>query len=122
MTRIDRNADPITHGTDLRLEYRGEPFTGEVVERAGEQLLSQEFYVDGVPHGPTREWWPDGRRRAEGEMRHGLPHGTHRRWYADGRPEAERDFDEAGRLVSVRRWDEDGNPVEPGGRARRLSR
>lgn len=77
MNRIDIGADP-TYTDDLRLEYRGALYTGEVVEALGDQLLSQEFYVNGVRHGPSRKWWADGQMMSEGEMVAGSPSGIRR--------------------------------------------
>ncbi|MGV9409186.1 toxin-antitoxin system YwqK family antitoxin [Nocardia sp. NPDC003693] len=113
MSRIDRTADhdQISVGDDLRLEYRGEPFTGEVVETIGDQLLSQVFYVDGVQHGADREWWADGPLKSEGEVRHGRAVGTFREWHHNGQLAREKQFNERGRLVSVTTWDDEGNPI-----------
>ncbi|NKY56899.1 toxin-antitoxin system YwqK family antitoxin [Nocardia flavorosea] len=105
MRRIDLNSDATSIGDDLRLEYGGEPFTGEVVEElAPGQLLSQEFYVDGLPHGSTREWWPDGRLKSEGENYRGRPCGVMRRWHPDGRPATATLYDNHGASVAVRDW------------------
>ncbi|MFD4354891.1 toxin-antitoxin system YwqK family antitoxin [Nocardia sp. NPDC058519] len=114
--RIDSDIDQaeISTGADLRLEYRGEPFTGEVVTTVGEQLLSQTFYVDGIPHGQDREWWADGVPMAEGRTEHGRPVGTWRRWHHNGQLAVEKQFDSTGDLDDVRSWDEDGNEIEGG--------
>ncbi|AXK86427.1 hypothetical protein IU436_22940 [Nocardia farcinica] len=121
MKRIDLAVDAVSYADDQRLEHDGEPFTGEVVEQVGGQLVSQQFYVDGLAHGPEREWWADGGRKAEGEMRHGMPVGVHRFWHRNGQLAEEREFDDAGRMIRRRKWDENGDPVEiaAGRRARR---
>ncbi|OXR45407.1 putative antitoxin YwqK [Nocardia cerradoensis] len=111
MNRIDINVDPITWGEDLRLEYRGELYSGEVVEMLGDQLLSQEFYVNGIRHGPSRKWWADGRMMSEGEMIAGRPSGVFRKWHPNGRVAEEVHFDGNGMLVARYRWDEDGNYI-----------
>ncbi|MFF0542562.1 toxin-antitoxin system YwqK family antitoxin [Nocardia thailandica] len=112
--RIDSSADgaDIGTGADLRLEYRGEPFTGEVVETVGEQLLSLTAYVDGIPHGLDLEWWADGGRKSEGRVEHGLPVGVWRRWHHNGTLAVEKHFDDTGDLEDVRAWDEDGNEID----------
>ncbi|GAB4583202.1 hypothetical protein Ntsu_10340 [Nocardia sp. IFM 10818] len=114
MQRIDRNldGDQISVGDDLRLEYQGEPFTGEVVEAIGDELLSQEFYVNGIKNGPTREWWAGGPLKSEGEFRRGRVFGTFREWHDNGVQALEQEFNERGRMVSSRAWDEEGNPIE----------
>ncbi|MBF6289201.1 hypothetical protein IU457_23840 [Nocardia cyriacigeorgica] len=98
MKRIDLNIDETDSGDDLRLMYNGEPFTGEAVESVGDQLLSQEFYVDGIAHGTTREWWPNGQLKMEGQLRHGLECGVFRRWHENGQLAAEKQFDDFGTL------------------------
>ncbi|WP_280494994.1 toxin-antitoxin system YwqK family antitoxin, partial [Nocardia farcinica] len=112
MKRIDLAVDAVSYADDQRLEHDGEPFTGEVVEQVGGQLVSQQFYVDGIAHGPEREWWADGGRKAEGEMRHGMPVGVHRFWHRNGQLAEEREFDDAGRMIRRRKWDENGDPHE----------
>ncbi|MEU1985381.1 hypothetical protein [Nocardia sp. NPDC019395] len=110
MKRIDLNLDATSVDGDLRLEHNGQPFTGEVVEElVPGQLLSQEFYVDGLPHGSTREWWPDGHLKSEGENYRGKPRGVLRRWHPDGRPDTMSLFDENGELSAVKKWDRHGS-------------
>ena len=113
--RIDLDADRAEIGTDadLRLEYRGVPFTGEAVRFVGERLSAQTFYVNGVAHGPDREWWADGRPMSDGLLERGRPVGVWRRWYHNGRLAVERHFDAEGDLDEVRSWDENGAPIEP---------
>lgn len=119
MTRIDLETDPVVYRNDGILEYEGEPFTGEVVEQLGDQLIAQQFYVDGIPHGPDREWWVDGGPKSEGEIRHGMPTGIYRAWHRNGQLAEEREFADDGRVAVLRRWDEDGNPIEVAGRRAR---
>jgi hypothetical protein len=119
MRRIDwdRDDDDINYGDDMRLEYRGEPFTGEVVQdhRPEGALLSQKFYENGIENGPTREWWSDGRLKSEGYIRRGVAIGVFRRWHLNGRGglAEEKHFDESGSLFKVLEWDEDGDLLEP---------
>ncbi|ATL66223.1 toxin-antitoxin system YwqK family antitoxin [Nocardia terpenica] len=117
--RINANFDPVSWDIDLRLVYQGEPFTGEVVETLGDQLLSQEFYVNGISHGPDREWWPDGTLESEGQMRNGRPYGIYRRWHENGRLASEKHFSDDGRLHTVLEWDEAGNPIDTDPRRRK---
>ncbi|GAB2562478.1 toxin-antitoxin system YwqK family antitoxin [Nocardia heshunensis] len=114
MKRIDRtyDDDQISTGDDLRLEYRGEPFTGEVVTTLGDQLLTQTFYVNGVRHGLQRAWWSDGQLKSEGEVVFGTPEGVHKEWHRNGQLAKESHFDDMGRLRTVRAWGEDGSVIE----------
>lgn len=114
MRRIDWtfDEDDISVGDDLRMEYKGEPFTGELVTSLGDQLLSQAFYVDGIKHGHDRKWWATGQLRYEGETRNGWAYGVFREWHRNGVSATEKHFDEMGDLDTVREWDEDGNPVD----------
>ncbi|KZM75406.1 toxin-antitoxin system YwqK family antitoxin [Nocardia terpenica] len=116
--RINANFDPVSWDDDLRLEYQGEPFTGEVVETLGDQLLSQEFYVNGIPHGPDREWWENGALKSEGQVRHGRAYGVFRTWHENGQLASEKHFSDNGRLHTVLEWDENGNPITDEGRRR----
>ncbi|WP_224275547.1 toxin-antitoxin system YwqK family antitoxin [Streptomyces sp. LS1784] len=93
------------------LTYKGVPFTGEVVEAIGDQLLWQDFYVDGYQHGPAREFWADGPLKMEGQMVHGHCHGVFRYWNHDGTLAKEQVFDETGDLAEVR---EDFGQARPG--------
>lgn len=113
MIRIDwtRDDEDMGTGDDLRLEYRGAPFTGEVVTSHEDRLLSQSFYVDGVQHGVDRKWWMDGQAKSEGEVRNGVPVGVYREWHRNGQLAVEKDFDDNGNLRGVRKWDADGNLV-----------
>ncbi|MFF2808456.1 toxin-antitoxin system YwqK family antitoxin [Streptomyces sp. NPDC058000] len=116
MIRIDLRIDhdDIATDADLRLEYRGVPFTGEVVEAIGDHLLSQMFYVEGIPHGPDREWWADGRPMSEGQSDYGVPAGVWRKWHHNGQLAREQHFDSMGDPADIRTWDEDGHPTATG--------
>lgn len=114
MKRIDYSVSrrEIATDDDLRLTYRGEPFTGEAVETIGDQLLFQVFYVDGIPHGPDREWWADGPIKSEGQVNYGVPAGIWRTWHHNGQLASEQEFDDEGDPIETRTWDESGNPIE----------
>jgi antitoxin component YwqK of YwqJK toxin-antitoxin module len=113
MDKIDLNSDAVTWDGDQRLLYRDEPFTGEAVETIGSRIISQTFYIDGIPDGIDREWWSDGSPKSEGQNNHGLAVGTFRNWYVNGQLESEEEFAGDGTLLSRRKWDKDGNPVQP---------
>lgn len=75
------------------------------------KLLSQQFYVDGIPNGPDREWWSDGTLKSEGQVRYGLPHGVFHEWHKNGQLAREKFFGDTGQLQTVLEWDEAGNPI-----------
>ncbi len=105
--------DDVDTDDDTRVEYQGEPFTGEVVERAPDgQVIALTSYFNGVEDGPTTEWYPTGELKATGSVAHGRAVGLHEEWYRDGTLAAQDEFDERGRHLARRRWDEAGNPTE----------
>ncbi|MER6129724.1 hypothetical protein ABT173_45650 [Streptomyces sp. NPDC001795] len=112
LPRIDLDDADVDLDYAQRLLYRGEPFTGEVVEYLGEALVSLETYEDGLRHGPNREWYKDGALQSEGMARRGRPVGISREWHANGTLASEKVFSEDGwTMLSVREWDENGQPT-----------
>ncbi|MFF8717802.1 toxin-antitoxin system YwqK family antitoxin [Streptomyces sp. NPDC015184] len=113
VTRIDIDDPEVDMDQGQRLLYRGELFTGEVEEYLGDALVSLDSYVEGVQHGPSREWYKDGTLRSEATARTGLPVGTSREWHPNGVLAAEVEFSENGMtMVAERRWDEEGRPTK----------
>lgn len=103
--RIDRRLDDVEWDDSMVLLHNGEPVTGEVVETTVDGVvLSSDQYVDGVPDGATREWWADGRLKAEGTVRRGRLVGTYREWHEDGELAVQKEFDANGLLVAEQRW------------------
>jgi antitoxin component YwqK of YwqJK toxin-antitoxin module len=66
------------------LRYRGEPFSGHVVERAGEAVLARTPYLQGREHGLAEAYHPGGRRRYERSYELGRREGTHRAFWPNG--------------------------------------
>lgn len=98
------------YGEGVDYRYDGEPFTGEMIEIAPNgRLIKSEIYKEGVPHGPSREWYPNGVLREVGESRKGDPIGEWREWHPNGRLAALRLFSEFGNPLGHKLWDEDGN-------------
>lgn len=60
------------------------PFSGYVVERAGDRVLSRTPYLEGRRHGRATAYYPGGERRFEKEFRAGNREGTHRGWWPSG--------------------------------------
>jgi antitoxin component YwqK of YwqJK toxin-antitoxin module len=112
LSRIDIDDPDVDMDVAQRVLYRGEPFTGEVVEHLDGALVSLEIYERGVRHGPSREWYKDGALRSEGRAREGRPVGVFRDWHPNGELAAERAFSEDGStMLSDRAWDENGQPT-----------
>jgi hypothetical protein len=105
----DWDQDEIESGDDLRLEYHGEPYTGEIVRHGFEGLLSHQSYVNGIAHGPDTEWWADGTLRSAGQLRYGTPYGDYRFWHRNGQLACVKHFGEDGTLHRVEEWDQAGN-------------
>ncbi|WP_326767967.1 hypothetical protein OG978_28625 [Streptomyces sp. NBC_01591] len=113
VTRIDIDDPEVDMDRGQRLLYRGELFTGEVEEHLGGALVSLDSYVEGVQHGPSREWYEDGTLRSEATAREGRPAGVSGEWHPNGVLAAEVEFSENGlRTLAERRWDEEGQPTK----------
>ncbi|GAA4033006.1 hypothetical protein [Streptomyces plumbiresistens] len=107
--RIDIDGPDVDFDLGARLLYRGELFTGEVEERLGGDVVSLQSYVDGLPHGPSWEWYRDGTLSAEGTVYRSRPVGVWRRWHPNGVLAHEKTFSEDGQVIlSHRAWDESG--------------
>jgi antitoxin component YwqK of YwqJK toxin-antitoxin module len=107
------NIDDTSQEDEFTYTYRGEVFTGEVVDvdDAG-NVLWMTPVIDGVANGTERSWYPDGTLKAEIPRVGGRAIGTSRRWHTNGRLAEEREIDEYGVPVAVRKWDEHGKPIE----------
>ncbi|WP_107421902.1 MULTISPECIES: toxin-antitoxin system YwqK family antitoxin [unclassified Streptomyces] len=108
--RIDIDDPEVDMDGGGNLSYKGEPFTGEVAEYAGDSLISLDEYADGVLHGKSQEWHLNGTLSSAGRAKHGHPVGTWKQWHPNGSIASERVFAAAGRtMLSDRAWDENGN-------------
>lgn len=106
-----------------RLKKQADPYTGPVIiaDEAG-KLRHYGYYQDGKLHGAEikfyddgkirrqfdyhqgekihhREWFPNGNRKIDAEMRNGIGYGSHRTWFEDGRTRW------AGRFGENLRWE-----------------
>lgn len=109
------NIDETDVGDDLAYRYKGELFTGEIVETDPQgNVVNLLTLVDGRGNGPEVSWFSNGQMKTETMLRDGNPIGTSRAWYANGVLADERIFDERGFLVETHRWNEDGSeaPVQ----------
>jgi antitoxin component YwqK of YwqJK toxin-antitoxin module len=66
------------------LTYRGEPFSGWVIEREGEHLVARSPYLRGKEHGIAAGFYPDGSPRYLRVYEHGRREGTHRGYWQNG--------------------------------------
>ena len=66
------------------VRYGGRPFSGVVVERDGDRVLSRARYRDGQEDGLAEGFYPDGRRRYEKLFSRGRHEGTHRGFWPSG--------------------------------------
>jgi antitoxin component YwqK of YwqJK toxin-antitoxin module len=92
--------------------YQGKPFTGIGEEVSGSgAMISEIEFKDGMQHGTTRGWHPNGRLRRESMYRHNALHGQHREYYDDGRLKKDEEY-ENGVCLRSQEWDKDGNLKE----------
>lgn len=82
-------------GPDLVMHFRGQPFTGIAFDVMENGTRSELSYVDGLQHGPARDWDASGRLRTEDSWRANFRHG------------GSRTYDESGALISEQWWDHD---------------
>ncbi|WP_054815822.1 toxin-antitoxin system YwqK family antitoxin [Nocardia arizonensis] len=81
-------SDPDLAVVDYRTLYRGEPFTGQIYERAyeGSPIVQLRTYVDGWARGLQRGWHLDGGRRYVGTLTDRGVAVDWQEWDADGEP------------------------------------
>jgi hypothetical protein len=60
-------------------------------------------------HGPTVDWWPNGKKSFEENYANGIPNGVWRGWWPDGKLASEKIYRNRS-LVSRREWARDGLP------------
>jgi antitoxin component YwqK of YwqJK toxin-antitoxin module len=76
--------EPGAREVDGGLSYQGKAFSGLVVERAGERLLSRTPYLDGKEHGVAEAFYPEGGLRFRKLFQRGRREGTHRGFWRSG--------------------------------------
>jgi antitoxin component YwqK of YwqJK toxin-antitoxin module len=110
--RIDIDSPEVDMDEAQRLLYRGDLFTGEAAEYLAGKLVSLDHYTDGVQDGLSREWYPDGTLRSQGQLREGMPCGEFKEWHANGVLASRKVFDNDGlTLREELKWDENGQPT-----------
>lgn len=105
--------DEIDYDEDLRAIHEGRRIHGEVIETDDEgRTVGVTTFTDGVKDGPMRQFYADGRLKAERLYRMGLPDGIARTWHPSGAIATELTYDRA-KLLGQRAWSEDGTEVDP---------
>ena len=101
------NIDDVEFDDQLAL-VNDVPFTGLVFVMCTNGQLEAEYnYVEGLPSGIQRTWYPDGNLMEEWSAIRGRGSAWTREWYQEGTMKSERIY-ENGALVRVREWGEDG--------------
>jgi antitoxin component YwqK of YwqJK toxin-antitoxin module len=107
----DMDFNPATY----RYLYQGKPFTGEMYEYGTDGTVTSvkaiSEFVEGLRHGITRVFYPDGTLRSEARYEYNRPVGLERTWHHNGQLEEEISYTEEGTWIATRRWDEDGELV-----------
>jgi antitoxin component YwqK of YwqJK toxin-antitoxin module len=90
--------------------YDGRPFTGEIVEPDADAAMPKATteFRDGIRHGVSRVFYPDGKVRTEARYVRNLHSGPDRTWYHSGQLEEEIMYSDEGRYVHTKRWSENG--------------
>ncbi len=104
------NYDEIDFDDQLAL-YKDEPFTGIIYADYADGSAEISYrYVDGLPSGLQRRWYPNGQIEEEWDAIRGHGAAWSRKWYANGQLEYER-LNKDNDLVEIRRWTEDGKSI-----------
>ena len=98
---------------DDRHCYRGEPFTGTIVDRRHDGGWNEMEIRSGLHDGLTRTYRPDGSLAAEDWYDAGT-RVRKRRWHPNGQPELDFRRTEDWHQLAGHRWTQDGEPVRPG--------
>ena len=105
--------DDCDYSLSQELLYHGAPYTGAVVEYGPQgQVVSLQWFRDGIPDGRSCIWTHAGQLREEAEYALGLRKRL-RRWHPNGQLSLEILYDARARVVQSSAWDETGTPVDP---------
>ncbi len=103
---LDRDfVDGLVEGIDFKaLKYgpdtgqyclEGQPFTGVIKTRGGDgKLEGIDHLKEGVEHGVSAGWYPNGQIEVYSEMEGGVYHGWHMEWDEDGTKRVEARYTE----------------------------
>ncbi|MET7768690.1 hypothetical protein [Nocardia sp. NPDC005366] len=98
-----------------RVLFDGEPFHGQMIERAGGDpdgvIVRLDTYLDGFGTGPSRGWYITDRRRHLGATERNRGIGLWLRWFPDGSPQKMTVLGADGSTLAQRVWDEAGGSL-----------
>ncbi len=97
---------------DDRLYYHDDKlFTGVAFTQNKDGTLKCEVtYQNGLPWGPTKEWYPSGQPLVDSTLVMGALHGRAREWHANGQIAEDGEY-EYGLTLWEKNWDENGQIV-----------
>lgn len=97
----------------LRLKGQTNAFTGVMVERFGNgSCKSRSSVSNGLVHGLSEGWHPNGQRQVAEHFTNGVAHGLRTKWYEDGQLLSQTTI-AGGKLNGVyRRWWPEGRLAE----------
>ena len=96
------------------LFYRNDistPYSGKVLYRSDEgQILSESIFLNGVPHGPQRAYYPNEQKSMESIYDHGVMIGIQTKWWRDGKIKEEV-YWSGGKCYGSKSWDNSGRLI-----------
>ncbi|EWM15733.1 hypothetical protein KUTG_06037 [Kutzneria sp. 744] len=107
--RIDRGLTTSDTEDGWMVRVDGVPYTGEIVDTEDGRVVGVTGYQDGLEHGPSVEYFPDGSKEFEGQYAMGTAVGEWRTWYPGGRLKEFTLLDRWGDVRKVQEWDPQGN-------------
>lgn len=110
---IVREGHPDLTAVGLSRHWKGEPFTGLIVDfHPNHRPALLATYWRGEHHGLEIMWYANGVREWERSYRHGVYHGTLQGWYENGRIKSWRSYVKGHAEGEQWGWNADGQVVE----------
>lgn len=107
-----------------KLHLGTQPFTGVVVEEVEFQnkkleesdipnsiLTGRHSYKDGVRHGTSYQWHPNGFMKSAFHFTKGVHSGIQQEWHENGRPKSKMDYIMGTPYGLEQHWDEEGKLI-----------
>ncbi|GAA3434362.1 toxin-antitoxin system YwqK family antitoxin [Kutzneria kofuensis] len=104
--RVNREQTTSDTEDGWMVRLNGVPFTGEVVDTENGRVVAVTSYQDGLEHGPSIEYYPDGSKQVEGQSAGGHAVGEWREWYPSGKLKSYKLLDRWGDIRKTQMWDE----------------
>jgi len=118
-------AHPAFSVKDGMLYLGSKPYTGVVVEEIEclnkklvesdipNSILARRFsYKEGVRHGESHEWYPNGFLKALNYYAKGVFSGIQQTWHENGRPASKKDYIMGALYGLEQHWDKEGNLIK----------